>query len=180
MQDSLLGSVLRTSPTGLSPASQPQLCMAHSLCSVDSAAVIAALFADFIALTEDSDFLESFVIGLRRFAFPTRTSSTGSGRLQDLPVPEQGISAHAGFYDHAGPKMLSRSRASPCRLPLLPRRRRPKGVFRGSMASLRIPRPTLRRRPHGRRRTAWGRYDSLGLYRQRLSLHIPCRSPGAR
>jgi NAD(P)-dependent dehydrogenase (short-subunit alcohol dehydrogenase family) len=29
MQDSLLGSVLRTSQTGLSPASQPQLSMAH-------------------------------------------------------------------------------------------------------------------------------------------------------
>lgn len=157
----------------------PAFPFVSSLCSADSAAVIAALFADFIALTEDSDFLESFVIGLWRLAFPTRTSSTGSGQLQDIPVPEQGISAHAGFYDHAGPKMLSRSRASPCCLPHEPRRRHPKGNLRGSMASLCMPRPTLRQRPRERRRTAWGRYDSLGLYRQRLSLHIPCRSPGA-
>ena len=79
------------------------------LCSIDSAAVIAALFADFIARMGDSDFLESFIIGLWRFAFPTRTSSTKcSGRLQDIPVPEQGTSAHAGFYDHAGPWMPSR------------------------------------------------------------------------
>lgn len=28
----------------------------------------------------------------------------------------------------------------------------------------------VRRRPRGRQRTAWGRYDSLRLYRQRLSL----------
>lgn len=157
----------------------PAFPFVSSLCSADSAAVIAALFADFIALTEDSDFLESFVIGLWRLAFPTRTSSTSSGQLQDIPVPEQGISAHAGFYDHAGPKMLSRSRASPCCLPHEQRRRHPKGNLRGSMASLCMPRPTLRRRPRGHPRTAWGRYDSLGLYRQRLSLHIPCRSPGA-
>src|ERR1035441_7874201 len=50
-------------------------------------------------------------------------------------------------------------------------------VTRRSIAGLRMPRPTLRPRPHGRRRTAWGRYDSLCLYRKRLSLHIPRRSP---
>ena len=158
----------------------PAFPFVSSLCSVDSAAVIAALFADFVALTEDSDFLESFVIGLWRFAFPMRTSSRSPGQLQDLPVPGQGTSAHAGVGDHVGPRMLLRERASPCCLPPEPRRRRPKGNLRGSVAGLRIPRPTLRCRPHGRRRTAWGRYDSLGLYRQRLSLHIPCRSPGAR
>src|SRR5450759_2411802 len=68
------------------------------LCSTDSAAVIAALFADFIAIMGDSDFLKSCVIGLWRFAFPIQTSSTCTGQLQDLPVPEQGTSAHAGFY----------------------------------------------------------------------------------
>jgi hypothetical protein len=78
------------------------------LCSINSAAVNAALFADFVALVGDSDFLESFIIGLRPLAFPTRTSSSRSGRLQDIPVPGQGTSEHAGFYDHAGPKMLSR------------------------------------------------------------------------
>ncbi len=76
--------------------------------SIDSAAVTAALFADFTASMGDSDFLESFVIGLWRFAFPMRTSGKNPGRLQDLPVPEQGTSAHAGFYDHAGPTMLLR------------------------------------------------------------------------
>ena len=66
----------------------PAFPFVSSLCSADSAAVIAALFADFIALTEDSDFLESFVIGLWRLAFPTRTSSTGSGQLQEVSGPE--------------------------------------------------------------------------------------------
>ncbi len=56
----------------------------------------------------DSDFLEPFIIGVRRFAFPMRTSGKRPGRLQDLPVPKQGTSVHAGFYDHAGSRALSR------------------------------------------------------------------------
>jgi hypothetical protein len=51
--------------------------------------------------------------------------------------------------------------------------------FRGSMASLRDPLPTLRPAPHGTRRTARGRYDSLGLHRRGLAPPAPCRSPGA-
>jgi hypothetical protein len=74
-----------------------------------SVAVIAALFADFKALMGDSDFLESSIIGLRAFAFPMRIGSSRSGQLHEIPVPEQGTSEHAGFYDHAAPKMLSRA-----------------------------------------------------------------------
>jgi hypothetical protein len=158
----------------------PLFPFASPLRSIDSAVVITTLFADLNATMGDSDFLESFVIGVRQYAFPMRTGRSRAGRLRDLPVPKQGTSAHAGFSDHAGSRLLSRLRAPPCCLPPEPRRRHPKGNLRGSMAGLCMPRPTLRRRPHGRRRTAWGRYDSLGLYRQRLSLHIPCRSPGAR
>ena len=54
-----------------------------------------------------------------------------------------------------------------------------RGLFRGSMASLRDPLPTLRPGPHGTRRTARGRCDSLGLHRRGLAPHTPCRSPGA-
>jgi len=54
----------------------------------------------------DSDFLEPFIIDVRRLAFSMRTCHLSAGRFQDLPVPEQGISAHAGFYDHAGLQAL--------------------------------------------------------------------------
>lgn len=69
--------------------------------SRDSAPVCPGLFVALIATMGDSDFLESCIIGLRRYAFPMRTGTSCDGRFQDLPVPKQGTSAHAGVYDHA-------------------------------------------------------------------------------
>jgi hypothetical protein len=80
------------------------------------------------------------------------------GRTRDLPVPEQGASAHAGFSDHAGPSGHSRSRTRPCCLPRPETRRHPGfHFFRGSMAGLCAPLPTLHCHPRGCQRTAWGR-----------------------
>ena len=91
--------------------------LASPLCSADSAAIILALFVGLTARTGYSDFSGSFIIGLWRFAFPMRASSRSSGQARDIPVPEQGTSVHAGFSDHAGTTVLSRSRTPPCSLP---------------------------------------------------------------
>src|SRR5665213_29086 len=119
--------------------------LASPLRSRNSAPVCPGLFVAFIATMGDSDFLESCIIGLRRYAFPMRTGTQRDGRLQDIPVPEQGTSVHAGVYDHAESGTHSQYRTSPCCLPPEPRCRHP-GVenFRGSMAGLHTPLPTLR------------------------------------
>jgi hypothetical protein len=80
-----------------------------------------------------------------------------NGRSRDLPVPVQGASAHARFFDHAGSTRRSRWRACSCCLPHSKQRRHPDLGFRGSMAGLCPPLPTLRRSPRGRQRTARGR-----------------------
>src|SRR5580658_4346876 len=116
---------------------------------------------------------------LRLLAFPMRTSAFANGQTWDLPVPAQGASTHARFFDPAGP-------AKPCDIVLgcvAFRLRNSVGTrnfgFRGSMAGLCPPLPTLRRRSCERQRTARGRCGSLRLHRVGLSPTTPCRSPGA-
>src|SRR5260221_2799059 len=102
-----------------------------------------------------------------------------NGRSPDLPVPVQGASAHARFFDHAGPFGPCDGASETCCLPRSKQRRHPGIGFRGSMAGLCPPLPTLRRRPYGRQRTARGRCGSLLLHRSGLAPPTPCRSPGA-
>src|SRR6266508_1571191 len=102
-----------------------------------------------------------------------------NGRSRDLPVPAQGASAHARFFDHAGSFGPCDDASETCCLPRSKRRRHPGIGFRGSMAGLCPPLPTLRRRPRGRQRTARGRCRSLLLHRSGLAPPTPCRSPGA-
>src|SRR5713226_9367288 len=102
-----------------------------------------------------------------------------NGRSRDLPVPIQGASAHARFFDHAGPFGPCDGASETCCLPRSKQRRHPGIGFRGSMAGLCPPLPTLRRRPRGRQRTARGRCRSLLLHRSGLAPPTPCRPPGA-
>src|SRR6266481_5129313 len=102
-----------------------------------------------------------------------------NGRSRDLPVPAQGASAHARFFDHAGSFGPCDGASETCCLPHSKRRRHPGIGFRGSMAGLCPPLPTLRRRPRGRQHTARGRCGSLLLHRSGLAPPTPCRSPGA-
>src|SRR5207253_1978584 len=108
---------------------------------------------------------------------PERRAATG--QTWDLPVPVQGASAHARFFDHAGPFGPCDGASETCCLPRSKQRRHPEIGFRGSMAGLCPPLPTLHRRPYGRQRTARGRCGSLLLHRSGLAPPIPCRSPGA-
>jgi hypothetical protein len=43
----------------------------------------------------------------RLLAFPMRTSAFANGQTWDLPVPAQGASTHARFFDPAGPPSLA-------------------------------------------------------------------------
>ena len=47
---------------------------------------------------------------LRLLAFPMRTSAFANGQTWDLPVPAQGASTHARFFDPAGSPSLAISR----------------------------------------------------------------------
>jgi hypothetical protein len=109
----------------------------------------------------------------------TAAGSRG-GRAGDLPVPKPGTSVPAGVSDHAGSSGHSRWRARPGCPPHTSTASAPRGVnCRGSMAGLHAPLSTLRPAPRGARHMTRGRCGSLGLDRKRLSLSIPCRSPGA-
>ncbi len=155
---------------------------ASALRSTNSAADCSALFAGFTATTASSDFPPPCIIGFG--SSPSRCGPDrqhAGGRLWDLPVPEQGASAHARVSDRAEGCGRSRLRARPFCLPLFAKRRHlGANYFRGSMAGLGAPLPTLRLCPHGQRRTARGRCGSLLLHRSGLAPPTPCRSPGAR
>jgi hypothetical protein len=110
---------------------------------------------------------------------PNADQRIANGQTWDLPVPAQGASTHARFFDPAGPPSLAIS----C-LAVLPSAFETASApgnyrFRGSMAGLCPPLPTLRRRPCERQRSARGRCGSLRLHRVGLSPTTPCRSPGA-
>src|SRR5499433_3933203 len=153
---------------------------ASALGSTDSAAGCPALFVGFPATIAESDFPRPFIIGYG--SSPSRCGPerrTAAGQTSDLPVPVQGASAHARFFDHAGPFGPCDGASETCCLPRSKQRRHPGIGFRGSMAGLCPPLPTLRRRPYGRQRTARGRCGSLLLHRSGLAPPTPCRSPGA-
>ena len=57
-----------------------------------------------------------------------------NGRSRDLPVPAQGASAHARFFDHAGPLGPCDGASETCCLPHSKQRRHPGIGFRGSAA----------------------------------------------
>ena len=63
--------------------------------------------------------LESVHHRLRLLTFPPRTTrpNRAYGRSRDLPVPAQGVSIHARFFDHARSYRRSRLRACMCCLP---------------------------------------------------------------
>src|SRR5215813_1676792 len=153
---------------------------ASALGSTDSAAGCPALFVGFPATIAESDFPRPFIIAYG--SSPSRCGPerrTAAGQTWDLPVPVQGASAHARFFDHAGPFGPCDGASETCCLPRSKQRRHPGIGFRGSMAGLCPPLPTLRRRPYGRQRTARGRCGSLLLHRSGLAPPTPCRSPGA-
>src|SRR5205823_3606434 len=153
---------------------------ASALGSTDSAASCPALFVGFPATIAESDFPRPFIIGYG--SSPSRCGPerrTAAGQMWDLPVPVQGASAHARFFDHAGAFGPCDGASETCCLPRSKQRRRPGIGFRGSMAGLCPPLPTLRRRPYGHQRTARGRRGSLLLHRSGLAPPTPCRSPGA-
>src|SRR6266478_4741295 len=77
---------------------------ASALGSTDSAAGCPALFVGFPATIAESDLPRPFIIGYG--SSPSRCGPerrTAAGQTWDLPVPIQGASAHARFFDHAGP-----------------------------------------------------------------------------
>jgi hypothetical protein len=160
---------------------EPSLLSIHSICSASTSQPAAtssnALFTD-----------RSFACAAPgKKTWKLYPTSAGLWPLYSLrpmqtavPVPAQRASAHARFFDHAGPSGRSRCRARTCCLPPSQRRQRPGyESLRGSMAGLCTPLPTLRRRPCGLRRTARGRYGSLLLHRIGLAPTARCRSPSA-
>src|ERR1700730_12367786 len=56
---------------------------------------------------------------------------TAAGQTWDLPVPVQGASAHARFFDHAGPLGPCDGASETCCLPHSKQRRHPGLGFRG-------------------------------------------------
>jgi len=77
--------------------------LASALGSIGSAAGCPALFVDFSATMAESDFSGSCIIGYG--SSPSRcgpATACRPGQSRDLPVPEQGASAHARVFDRAG------------------------------------------------------------------------------
>jgi hypothetical protein len=101
------------------------------------------------------------------------------GQSGDLPVPVQGVYAHAKALR---PRRAREALAVACSS-MLPSTR-PQALalwthsFRGAIPRLRAPLPTSRLSPHGDLRTARGRCGSLDLHRRGLPPPTPCQSPG--
>ena len=116
----------------------------------------------------------------RRRYRPSLCGPSGhEGQSGDLPVPVQGVYAHAKALR---PRRVRRwlAVAPPS---MLPSTRPPVSAlwinrFRGAIPRLRAPLPTSRLPPHGDLRTARGRCGSLDLHRRGLSPPAPCQSPG--
>jgi len=76
--------------------------LVSALGSIDSAVDCSTLFADFFATMAESESSRPCIIG-----YSSSLSRCGPmpfyGQSRGLPVPAQGASAHARFYDHAGP-----------------------------------------------------------------------------
>src|SRR5260370_22868708 len=97
---------------------------ASALGSTDSAAGCPALFVGFPATIAESDLPRPFIIGYG--SSPSRCGPerrTAAGQTWDLPVPIQGASAHARFFDHAGPFGPCDGASETCCLPRSKQRR---------------------------------------------------------
>jgi hypothetical protein len=111
---------------------------------------------------------------------PSRCGPSGhEGQSGDLPVPAQGVYAHAKALR---PRRVRR-RLALAPPSMLPSTRPPVSAlwinrFRGAIPRLRAPLPTSRLPPHGDLRTARGRCGSLDLHRRGLPPPTPCQSPG--
>src|SRR5437660_8993585 len=148
-----------------------QVPLASPLPSTASAAGCPALFGAFIGTTRLSDFLGSFIVGVRpwtsrrvpplhqRRENPGPPGSrakcfrtcTGSATARD-PCASRDIDAPSGAF----------------RLSLQRRRPEP-SFFRGSIPGPHVPLSTLQPSPHGNRRMTRGRCGSLALQRMTLS-----------
>ena len=117
--------------------------------STCSSAARAASFAGFIATMGKSDFSGPFIVGFGLRPSRRGPCKTPQGQSRDIPVPEQGASAHARVFDDAEPTYVSRSRHGPYCLLQDGKHRRSEVGFRRSMAGLRYPLSTLRFAPHG-------------------------------
>src|SRR5262249_29291101 len=113
---------------------------ASALGSTDSAAGCPALFVGFPATIAESDFPRPFIIGYG--SSPSRCGPeqrTAAGQTWDLPVPVQGASAHARFFDHAGPFGPCDGASETCCLPPSKQRRHPGIGFRGQWLAYALP-----------------------------------------
>jgi hypothetical protein len=116
----------------------------------------------------------------RRRYLPSLCGPSGhEGQSGDLPVPAQGVYAHAKALR---PRRVRRTLAL-APPSVWPSTRPPVSAlwinrFRGAIPRLRAPLPTSRLPPHGDLRTARGRCGSLDLHRSGLAPPTPCQSPG--
>ena len=151
--------------------------LASPLPSASSAAGCSALFGDFIGTMGLSDFLGSFIVGVRPW-----TSRHG------LPLQRQANSGPPGsrarcFRTCTGSSTArdpgaSRGIVAPgVALRLSPQRRRPEAFlnFRGSIPGPHVPLSTLQHCPYGQHRMTRGRCGSLALHRVTLSFTTPRR-----
>src|SRR6266566_6484559 len=76
--------------------------LASALRSTGSAAVETALFVGFPATMPESDFSRPASSATAPRLPDADRRPLPNGRSRDLPVPAQGASAHARFFDHAG------------------------------------------------------------------------------
>ena len=153
---------------------------ARLLPSTASAAGCPALFGGFAGTTSLSDFLGSFIFGLRLGPSRRGRRHHYRRRPEDLPVPVQRGSARAwGLRPRRAAAALAIFVPQRVAFRRREERRRPGLRFRGSIASPCVPLSTLRPRPFGRWCMTRGDRDSLGLRSTVLSSFPLCRSPGA-
>jgi hypothetical protein len=92
------------------------------------------------ATIAESDFPRPFIIGYG--SSPSRCGPeqrTAAGQTWDLPVPVQGASAHARFFDHAGPFGPCDGASETCCLPRSKQRRRPGLAFAAPWLAYALP-----------------------------------------
>ena len=88
----------------------------------------------------ESDFSRPFIIGYG--SSPSRCGPerrTAAGQTWDLPVPVQGASAHARFFDHAGPFGPCDGASETCCLPHSKQRRHPGLAFAAQWLAYALP-----------------------------------------
>ena len=116
---------------GLCPTALP---LGPALPSSNSAGLEGPLFAAFSGTMAESDFFQSFIIGLRNNSFPLRPLYD-KGRLKDLPGPGGLLRRVPWFLDPVEPLLTSPKRFKGCCLQLTGRPRHSRSLaFRGSIA----------------------------------------------